>query len=86
MSFGEHFYITLTASTAVIGAPLNPTAWQPLTLTFVQGGAGSFTATFNAIFEFGNITPVWLTAVNATNTLRAYWNPLTSKWVVTSFS
>ena len=86
MSFGERFYITLTASTAVIGAPLNPTPWQEITITFIQGGAGSFTATFNSVFEFGNITPTWLTAVSATNTLRAYYNPITAKWVVTSFT
>ena len=78
--------ITLTASTATIGAPINALPWQELTLVFRQGGAGSFTASFNAIFEFGNITPTWLTAVDATNVLRAVFNELTNKWVVTSFT
>lgn len=85
MSYGDNFYITLTASTAVIGAPLNGTPWQPIRISFIQGGSGSYTATFNAIFEFGNITPTWLTAVGATNTLEAYLNPLTGKYVVTRF-
>lgn len=86
MSFGERFYITLTASTAVIGVPLNPTPWQEIQIAFIQGGAGSFTATFNAVFEFGGITPAWRTAISATNTLCAYYNPLTAKWVVTSWN
>jgi hypothetical protein len=86
ISKGGLHHITLTASTAVIGIPLNPLPWDELTLVFVQGGAGSFTATFNAIFEFGGITPVWRTAVNATNTLKAYCNPLTNKWIVTSWN
>jgi len=86
MSVGRLFHVTLTASTAVLGVPLNPLPWDEITLVFVQGGAGSFTATFNAIFEFGSITPTWLTAVGATNTLKAYYNPLTAKWVVTSWN
>ena len=86
MSKGGLFHITLTASTAVIGVPLNPLPWEEITLVFVQGGAGAFTATFNAIFEFGGITPTWRTAVSATNTLKAYYNPITAKWVVTGWN
>ena len=86
LSRGNLFALTLTASTAVLGVPLNPLPWEEITLVFVQGGAGSFTATFNAIFEFGGITPTWRTAVSATNTLKAYYNPLTAKWVVTSWN
>lgn len=85
MSRGNLFYITLTASTAVIGAPLTPLPWDEITLVFIQGGSGGYTATFNPIFEFGGITPMWKTTVGASNILKAIYNPTTNRWVVVSF-
>lgn len=86
MEFGNRFHLTLTASTAVIGAPLNPMPWEEIELFLVQGGTGSYTATFNSIFEFNGITPTWRTAVNASNVLKARYNGLTGKWIVTSWN
>ena len=86
MSRGNLFYITLTASTAVIGAPLTPLPWDEITLVFIQGGSGGYTAGLNSAFEFGGITPVWKTTIGASNILRAIYNPQTNKWVVTSFN
>jgi hypothetical protein len=85
LSRGSSFAVSLTGN-SVVGTPINPLPWEEMTLVFIQGGSGSFTATFNAVFEFGGITPVWRTAVNATNTLKAYYNPITNKWVLTSWN
>lgn len=89
---GKVFYMTLTASTATYGVPLNPLPFDELTLVMIQGGSGSYTAAFNAIFDFGGIAigtvpwGPWKTAVGATNVLRAIYNGHTNKWVVTSFT
>ncbi len=85
LSAGSKFAVTLAGNT-LVGAPINPLPWEEITVIFIQGGSGSYTATFNVVWEFGGITPAWLAAVGATNTLRGYYNPITLKWVVTSFT
>lgn len=52
--------VTLTAA-RLVGAPLNPTVGQRLTFTFIQGGAGAFAVTWNAVFK-----KVWSDTGNAT--------------------
>ena len=51
---GSYKEVTLTAA-RVVGAPLNPSS-TPLTgmvlvFTFIQGGAGAFAVTWNAVFK-----------------------------------
>lgn len=58
---GELIGVTITAA-RVVGAPLNAAIGQRLTFTFIQGGAGAFAITWNAIFK-----KTWADAGNATN-------------------
>jgi len=86
MSLGNLFYITLTASTATFGAPLNPLPWEELTIVVAQGGVGSFTiAGWNAIYQFNGLTATLQTAVGASNVFRFVFNPLVNKCVIASF-
>ncbi len=57
---GEDISVTLTAA-RVVGAPLNPATGQRLTFTLIQGGAGAFAVTWNAVFK-----KVWADTGNAT--------------------
>lgn len=52
--------VTLSAA-RVVGAPLNPYVGARLTFTFIQGGAGAWAVTWNAVFK-----KVWSDAGNAT--------------------
>jgi hypothetical protein len=57
---GNTVKVTLTAA-RLVGAPLNPQIGQCITFTFVQGGAGGFAVTWNAVFkktwsDTGNVT------------------------------
>ena len=52
--------VTLTAA-RVVGAPLNPAIGQRLTFTLIQGGAGAFAVTWNAVFK-----KTWSDTGNAT--------------------
>src|SRR5205807_1518860 len=47
---GDLINVTLTAA-RVAGAPLNPAAGQRLSFTLIQGGAGAFAITWNAVFK-----------------------------------
>jgi len=86
MSLASLFYVTLTGTPATgFAAPLNPLPWEELTLVIIQGGSGSYTAAFNAIYEFGGVAATWQTAVGAANILRAIYNPIQNKWRVTGF-
>lgn len=57
---GEIVKVTLTAA-RLVGAPLNPAVGQRLTFTLVQGGAGAFAVTWNAVFK-----KTWSDTGNAT--------------------
>lgn len=59
---GNTVRVTLTAA-RLVGAPLNPTTGQSLTFTLIQGGAGAFAVTWNAVFK-----KIWSDAGNATGT------------------
>jgi hypothetical protein len=76
---GEHVSVTLTAA-RLVGAPLNPANGQHLYFTFIEGGAGAFAVTWNAVFKgltwsnAGNVTGARSTIgfrYDGTN-----WNPL----------
>ena len=47
---GAMIEVTLTAA-RLVGAPLNPVKGQRLAFTLIQGGAGAFAVTWNAIFK-----------------------------------
>jgi hypothetical protein len=49
-SLGSVIKVTVTAA-RLVGAPLNPTPGQTIQFIFVQGGAGAFAITWNAIFK-----------------------------------
>lgn len=57
---GEHVQVTLSAA-RLVGAPLNPQAGDRLYFTFIQGGAGAFAVTWNAVFKVS-----WSNTGNAT--------------------
>lgn len=59
---GNTVQVTLTAA-RLVGAPLNPTTGQSVTFTFIQGGAGAFAVTWNAVFK-----KIWSDAGNAIGT------------------
>jgi hypothetical protein len=77
-SLGQVIKVTLTAA-RLVGVPLNPVIGQVLIFTFVQGGAGAFAVTWNAVFK-----KTWSDTGNATNarsTIAYYydgtnWNQL----------
>lgn len=62
-SLGDAIQVTLTAA-RLVGAPGNLIPGQIITLTFIQGGAGAFAVTWNAIFK--GLT--WSNAGNAAGT------------------
>ena len=57
---GNIFQVTLTAA-RVVGAPLQPITGQRITFTFIQGGAGAWAVTWNAVFK-----KTWVDTGNAT--------------------
>lgn len=57
---GNSVLVTLTAA-RLVGAPLNPRNGQKLKFTFIQGGAGAFAVTWNAVFK-----KIWSDTGNAT--------------------
>jgi hypothetical protein len=59
-TLGEHVEVTLTAA-RLVGVPLNPVTGQHLYFTLVQGGAGAFAVTWNAVFKV-----TWSNTGNAT--------------------
>lgn len=59
-TLGEVVQVTITAA-RVVGAPLKATKGQQLEFTFIQGGAGAFAITWNAIFK-----KTWADTGNAT--------------------
>ena len=79
-SAGNIFTTTLTAGT-VIGVPLNPTVkW--IIIRLIQGGAGGFTVTWNAVFKFCDSLPIPVLSVAAgkRDYLQFIYNSLTSTW------
>jgi hypothetical protein len=61
-TLGEWVEVTLTAA-RVVGAPLNPLVGQELGFTLIEGGAGAFAVTWNAVFKL-----TWSNAGNVAGT------------------
>lgn len=86
LTYGNKWEITLTDSTATIGVPLNPLNYQEMEVVVIQGGSGSYTLAWNAVFQFNGITTTLQTAVGAANIFRFRYVAATEKWVLISFS
>lgn len=82
----SNFALTLTASTATVGVPLTPMGFETIRLIVTQGGVGSFTLAFNAIYEMNGTTPTLQTAAGASNIFVFLFNPASQKWVLQSFN
>lgn len=70
-TLGEVVAVTLTAA-RVVGIPLNPAIGINLIFEILQGGAGGFALTFNAIFKL-----TWANTGNTVgkvSTIKAYYN------------
>jgi hypothetical protein len=50
---GNSFNLTLTASTTTLGAPSNPVDGQVIRIRITQGSGGSFTLSYNSVYDFG---------------------------------
>lgn len=76
-STGQEIVVTLTAA-RLVGAPINPSIGNRLLFTLIQGGAGGFAVTWNAVFK-----KIWSDAGNVTGTRSSIefeydgtsWNP-----------
>ena len=85
-ALGRRFLVVLVGSTATLGAPTNGFGGDELELIVRQGGAGSYTLAFNAIFVFNGITTTLQTAVGAENTFVFRFSGETNKWILKSFT
>jgi hypothetical protein len=73
---GAVWTLTLTADGWVIGAPLNPTPGMTICFKIVQGGIGSYTVTWNAVWLWagGGAAPTLSTAVGAIDMVSAMYD------------
>lgn len=76
--------ITLAASGHTIAAPSNPADGHPLLIRLRQGGSGTNTVTFNAVFDFAKVggAPTLSTAVGKVDRLMTEYDLIKTKWVV----
>lgn len=71
---GANALLTVTAS-RTMGLPTNLKDSSVLTLKIIQGGSGSCTITWNAIFKWpGGVAPVLSTAVGAYDIISCYYD------------
>ncbi len=80
-ALGNAFNLTLTASTATLGAPSNPLDGQVIRFRITQGTGGSFTLACNAIYDFGAAgAPALSTAAGKVDILGFEYVASISKW------
>lgn len=84
-ALGNNFTVTLTGS-ATMSAPTNPYDGQTITYRIVQGGAGSYTMTWNAVFDFTTTvpSPTLSTTVGKEDYLTFKYSSSAVKWRVMS--
>lgn len=80
---GNDFTVTLLGN-HTFAAPTNPTNGQKILIQITQGAGGPWTPAFNAIFDFGGITPTWSTTVGQVDYLLARYDSVRTKWDVLS--
>jgi hypothetical protein len=73
--------VTIAASRNM-GAPSNPTDGQVIEFEIKQGGAGSFTITWDAIYQWTTQIPqpTLSTAVGAVDSVAFKYNSTSNKW------
>jgi hypothetical protein len=80
-ALGNDFRLTLTASTATMGAPSNPVDGQAIRFQITQGTGGSFTVAWNSAYDFGTSgAPTLSTAAAAVDIVGFIYNASLSKW------
>lgn len=90
-ALGNFFYVTLGAS-RTMGAPTNsPTTAVPyigrLIYRIRQGGTGTNTITWNAVFRFPSATaPTLSTTVGTTDYVEFVWNEIDSTYDMLGFT
>lgn len=85
-ALGNDFRVTITAS-RTMGAPSNPTDGQKVIFQITQGTGGSFTITWNAIYEFSTSLPVPVLSTTAglTDIVSFIYNATKAKWLFVAF-
>ena len=80
-SQGNDFRVTIGAS-RTLGAPSIPTDGQEIRVQVTQGGSGSFTLSYNAVYDFGTAgTPTLTTTAGAIDVLTFTYNATKVKWL-----
>lgn len=79
-SLGNVFTVTIAGS-RTIAAPTNPVDGEELTYVITQGGSGSYTITWNAVFDWGSFTHTLQTAVGSHDAFHFVYVAALSKWV-----
>jgi hypothetical protein len=80
-ALGNVFTLTLTASTATLGAPSNPVSGQHILFLVTQGSGGSFTLAYNAAYNFGTAgAPTLSTAAADVDILGFVYVAALSQW------
>jgi hypothetical protein len=80
-SLGNDFRVTIGAS-RTLGGPTIPTDGQQIRVQVTQGGAGSFTLSYNAVYDFGAAgSPTLSTSVGAIDVLTFTYNATKVKWL-----
>jgi hypothetical protein len=81
-SQGNHFRLTLTASTATMGTPTNLTDGQKITFEIIQDGTGGRTVAFSSAYIFGTAGAPSLTATaSARDILGFIYSSSKGKWI-----
>ena len=81
-SQGKVFDLTLTSSTLTVSAPTNAVDGQEIVFRIKQGGSGSYTLAWNAIYDFGT-TPgavTLSTSVGKVDDIMFRYNASLTKW------
>ena len=79
---GNDFRLTLTASTATMGAPSSPVDGQRIDFMLTQGTGGSFTVAWNAVYDFGTAgAPTLSTAAGKIDIIGFVYNAAATKWL-----
>ena len=80
-ALGNAFALTLTASSATLGAPSNPVDGQVIRVRVIQDGTGGWTLAYNAIYDFGAAgAPTLSTGANKVDILGFEYVSSLTKW------
>jgi len=85
-SAGNDFRVTIAAS-RTMGAPSNPRNGQRITFLITQGGSGSNTITWNAVYEFasGLAAPTLSTTAGLSDLVSFIYDSGRTKWLCSGY-